>query len=896
MRQGQKHQQGTVLIVMIAAIIMIALTVLVTRTGDLVAIVGKRFSATTDAEYQIQKALISFVATYQRLPCPANPLPAVANPGWPDDIKPLALPASTTCTFQAGIVPWNALGLSQAQVTDEWGRLISYRVYDGQFGLTQNNGASALNCDTNNLTTPNVPPTFTGMCDNTSGTHDTLHNATTPNFVTFNFPPNPVGSTPSYNKGLTVTDFGANKPNVAFALISHGPSGVGGYMPNGLRSTPIPVTRDYANTQAPPAIFIREGASAADIPPGATGHYDDIVTYLTIAELLKLSKQDARDWPEVGEILPSITPATTSNMTSPSANSAAPHFVTTGSGGQEFVQVMQPNGVAAVAAGLGEGSYSSCLWWPLKMYTVSGSSRNLIAASVEFAAVDNTSGDSFPGFTLGFLSGADAAGPPMNSTCGTSIAATTTAVNTINPDFIDVGSTTGILVGMNVYGVGVDINTTVIGVVGTTVQLSKLTTGTVSTVSFADSRLIRRNLGWEGGTLANYIDRFAIEFDANRDQGSAGPPPVPTANDPNRPHLSVNFGGVTHGTSASSCTPTAYGLNCDSQVADFPLVTRTATGTSGTTTINITDALGVSGIVHGMSISGTGIAAGAKVSAITGNIVTLDTPNISAVSGLITFNPISTSNFMQNGLTVFNVARVEVSSNDCVAYAGTGTSGTTTIDVSSSSGIESGMLVYGEGIASSATVLGVSGLTVTLSAPNSAAIAGTMVNFGGSSAVSTSATGSAGLSTITVTTPQGISVGMSVVGTGIAPGATVQSFSGTQITLSVANTGVVSGVTTFTQASPLTRSLVKSWTLSNAGCNENLTTCNALKNTSAKFSSDLSANRQVMHAVSCMLDSVVPNAYDSLYFGITTANRSNNGVASTNVVFQGLSVQRPVLP
>lgn len=876
------------MMVMLVVIVLASLTILAGKIGELIDRKGWHFSTANEMHSQIQDALVNFVATFQKLPCPSDPTGAV-SPG-------LSI-GSSTCTYPNGVVPWKELGLTQAQVTDKWGRLISYRVYDGSVGLTQNNGASALNCDTDNLTTLHIPPTPNGLCDNINGKHDTLHTTTHPNFITYNFPANPAGSTPSYDKGLKVHNFGstpanANVLNVAFVLISHGPSGLGGYLPNGTRmAMPASDSRDYVNTQASPSFFIRQAASAPEIADGTAGHYDDIVTYLTIVDLLKLASQDARDWPE--NELPSFDATTTANMTSPSTDPANPHFMTSGTSGQEFTQI-EVDGVTAVQGGIAAGSYSSCLWWPLSLNLVGDSSRSFIAASVEFATVDNFF-DRFTGFTMGFLSGIDAAGAPTNSTCGTSVALTTFATNTPGSVFIDVDSTSGILVGMNVYGTGIDIGSKVVDITGSTVELDTPTTEAVETVSFANSRLIRRDLGWAGGTLASYTDRFAVEFDANTDTGSTGPPVIPTANDPARPHLAADFGGVTHGTDASSCAITGSGLGCDSEISAFPAALKTATGASGEVTITITDASGIAGIVHGMSVSGTGIGLGARVAAVSGNSITLSVANMAAVSGSVTFNSISTSNFMQNGLTVYHIARVEVFPRDCVAPTGTGLIADTNIAVSSNSGIASGMSAYGIGVASGATVVGVSGGTVTLSVPNSSAVSGT-VNFGGSSAVSTSATGSIGLNTITVANPDGVAAGMTVSGTGIASGATVQSFSGATIALSDANTANVSGIVTFTPASSPTRTLVKAWTLSNAGCNESPAICNALRNTSTRFTSDISTNRQIMHAVSCVPPSVVGNAYDSLYFGITTANRDNNGTATTNVIFRGLSVQVPLLP
>jgi len=291
MCQNRHHQRGAIGLVMVVLLMMLALSILISKTGDLIVGVGKRVTASNDTLDKIRKTLISFTATYQNLPCPADPTGAT-NPGWPNGSTTLTLGVAT-CTYHTGVVPWNALGLTQSQVTDEWGRLISYRVYDGPFGLTQNTGASALPCSNNLLPASTVAPTANGLCDITFiPSRRTLHSSTSPNFI--------ASSTPAYDKGLWVNDFGTTIKNVAFVLVSHGPSGLGGYMPNGSRM-PMPQAGalDYPNTQiqAPPLSFTRLAVSDPSIATGATGHYDDIVTYLTIADLLRLSSLDSRGWP-----------------------------------------------------------------------------------------------------------------------------------------------------------------------------------------------------------------------------------------------------------------------------------------------------------------------------------------------------------------------------------------------------------------------------------------------------------------------------------------------------------------------------------------------------------------------------------------------------------------------
>jgi hypothetical protein len=75
--------------------------------------------------------------------------------------------------------------------------------------------------------------------------------------------------------------------------------------------------------------------------------------------------------------------------------------------------------------------------------------------------------------------------------------------------------------------------------------------------------------------------------------------------------------------------------------------TRTSvSGTNGQSTITVTDSgtlnvTGVTGLAIGTLVSGTGIASGAYVTNVNGNVLTLSAPNTNTVSGTITFTPSS---------------------------------------------------------------------------------------------------------------------------------------------------------------------------------------------------------------------------------------------------------------
>jgi hypothetical protein len=761
-------------------------------------------------------------------------------------------------------------------------------------------------------------------------------------------------------------------------------------------------------------------------------------------------------------------------------------------GGSRAGQAFTPTDSSgtAIQAGGAAGSYSTCTWWPSKLSLVSGTTRRALTTYVEFAAVDNPS-DSFPGFTMGFLAGTSSVttagngsvggstitvasnagistgmtvlgigvatgatvtgiavttisvspantanvfgtltfGAPSNITCGTNIAVSVTATGAAGQQDLVVSSTTGIAVGMNVFGDGIPFNATVSSIVspvpvaGPTVRMTVNTTAAVAgSVDFATSRQIRRDIGWAGGTLARpeYSNRFAVEFDANTDTGTGGPPAVASAFDPDipfrRPHLAVDFSGVTHGTDASSCTSTAPGSGCNSEMTDFPIVTKTATGSAGSV-IAITDGTGMYGIVHGMTVSGSGIPASTTVTAISGNNVTLS----NALTGLVasatfsssTFGTFSTGNFMQNGLSVFHGARTEIYPKDCYAPTAAGTAGASTVTVTDASQLQTGMAAYGSGIGVGATVSGpfrvnlstanssgvaglvtftgggstiitsatgidtqnfitvanvagiaagmtvsggglgggatVSNVQVNLSAANSGAVASTIV-FAGATAISTTGIGALGSTSVSVGSASGIAAGMTAVGTGLGEGAKVVSVNATTsvVVLSVPNSSAVSGtIKLFPE-----RTLIKGWTLSNAGCNLDPALCTAMKNVNAKLSyagsSGVSTratgslgsvniavvnaagialgmavsgtgiapdayvtgiagnvislslanigtvgavagtddivrfdNRQMLQTLSCVPAASVGNAYDSLYFGLTTSSRTSGAAVTT---------------
>lgn len=140
----------------------------------------------------IEDALTIYAATNSDLPCPSNP---TLGPGSP--ANGVAANAGTVCNSTAafGGIPWQNLGLTEADVMDGWGRRISYAV-TGDLA----EGANRLNCASG----------FGGL---TQGVLEV--------------------------RGSNNTAPPVTAPRAAYVLISHGANGAGGYLPSGAQ---LPIT------------------------------------------------------------------------------------------------------------------------------------------------------------------------------------------------------------------------------------------------------------------------------------------------------------------------------------------------------------------------------------------------------------------------------------------------------------------------------------------------------------------------------------------------------------------------------------------------------------------------------------------------------------------------------
>jgi type II secretory pathway pseudopilin PulG len=272
----------------ISGVIVLALMVLV-MVGLIAAYALSRLSTSGDDRAQTASrltaaadALERYAASALRLPCPADP---AANTG--NEVQA----GAATCTFPDGTLPWNTLGLLREQGTDAWGRKISYRVYTGNKGsLTQPRGVSMVECDT-------VEPASEGP----TPVAGSLGGLCRPD------PPDPVNlglrtTTPTEflaGKGLALSDSGTAFNDVAYVVISHGSTGLGGYTSSGVHvqidGKTAPAGDELGNTRDTGAFTIRAFSDAETAATAGT-HFDDVLVYRRLPELIERIKLGARNW------------------------------------------------------------------------------------------------------------------------------------------------------------------------------------------------------------------------------------------------------------------------------------------------------------------------------------------------------------------------------------------------------------------------------------------------------------------------------------------------------------------------------------------------------------------------------------------------------------------------
>lgn len=281
----------------------------------------ERSTKTTSHLASIESALEQFASSSDRLPCPADP---ALDTG--DEARGAG---AAVCVIPTGTVPWRTIGLRRDDSLDAWGWKISYRVYTGAAGsLTQDGGASMVDCDTNEALSGGATPrvgSAGGLCQ-----PQPAQNTRTSDFLT--------------GKGLSVNDFGVAVTDAAYVLISHGPSGLGAFTSSG-QQKPLPMGDELTNVNnvTPIVPYVARAASPAGTAPESAVHFDDVLAYRKLGEFVKRANLAARDWPD--SVLASV------RFDGPSMSAAAGAPVTYGDVGRQSLNFYNSRVTAFDAGG-----------------------------------------------------------------------------------------------------------------------------------------------------------------------------------------------------------------------------------------------------------------------------------------------------------------------------------------------------------------------------------------------------------------------------------------------------------------------------------------------------------------------------------------------------------------
>lgn len=231
------------IVVVIASILLVAGVKVLTAQLDRAA-----YSATKTKQEAIRQALITYLGTNRRLPCPDT---RTGNgPGGlnfstalpPDGIENRATAGNpaTNCAGRFGVVPYSTLGLARDTAVDGWGNYFSYHHTANSWAL------SASFADT-------------------SGGGITVNDR------------NPAGAaTP-----LTTT--------AVIAIVSHGKNGSGAYSIKGTRAVLPAGTDELDNTNADSTYFKREFTENTAVTGGA---FDDAMMFVMADDLIGPLRRD----------------------------------------------------------------------------------------------------------------------------------------------------------------------------------------------------------------------------------------------------------------------------------------------------------------------------------------------------------------------------------------------------------------------------------------------------------------------------------------------------------------------------------------------------------------------------------------------------------------------------
>lgn len=143
-----KSQRGFTLAEMAIVVLLISIAMTMGLKMVTAKLESAAYSETKSRQEQIKIALLGYLRTNKKLPCPDNSDNTVVATG----------DAAATCHAAAtdgyGIVPWKTLGIPRDAALDGWGNYFTYRVANGIAGAKNWTSTTLVTpFDTNELTT-----------------------------------------------------------------------------------------------------------------------------------------------------------------------------------------------------------------------------------------------------------------------------------------------------------------------------------------------------------------------------------------------------------------------------------------------------------------------------------------------------------------------------------------------------------------------------------------------------------------------------------------------------------------------------------------------------------------------------------------------------------------------
>lgn len=231
------------------AVVMVLIGIVMTMGLKMVVstLENASFSETKSKQERIKFALLGYLRTNGRLPCPDN---SVGDTTVATGIE--TSPCNTAAADGYGVVPWQTLGISRDSVIDGWGNYFTYRVANG---MTLKN--------------------WTAKTD--AATHLTVNELKTPTAALL------IQELDAAGTALSPTI-----ANAVVVILSHGKNGFGAKTTKVVARLPtadIAAGGEMTNATVGTAAFVLRPVN--DATTAFNGPYDDLVTYMLPQDLLQ---------------------------------------------------------------------------------------------------------------------------------------------------------------------------------------------------------------------------------------------------------------------------------------------------------------------------------------------------------------------------------------------------------------------------------------------------------------------------------------------------------------------------------------------------------------------------------------------------------------------------------